>query len=881
MYPKDSIILISNNAHSFDYKFSIIEPKWIEKFFLIVIYPNGAENIFESNGNQYNRYNSDKDGYVDDYFEVNLSQVGEYKLTLKIDWWEGGMLYIRKRTVYIYVNPEESQELKPYTLGDTIRRLLALTPTRTKNEQPKYTFDPVQLAEFDKEESPEFAFTGHTLFEALLIIAQYKGAFPVLDENGVISFRKLWSGERRTEEDLPPPIDEVSCSDINQYCTYLDTEVQNLVGVNNSQTGSIVEPYAGGYKTTRAASGSEISQDTAVISTDYNQYLHIKEEIGYLGKVLSPKSDITPYVYESGNYNALSDTSGAYPNSKAYALKWKQMSKNITELAHRTKGSNSISQAFKEPAMANIVNIQTGVSYDTGFVKWIKDLIDPVDSSPSFADLMFRTTYIPVINSRIKQYKDYFGAFHHNGSIKYNQIAELVDSELYGEHLKQLIRKIGNATIQKIYIFENMDDVPKVGTLVNGYSVYAVKMSIRENEVIATISYVKYAELSQYIGVKNPWKDSDVSLDKCYDRQISINEFLLFTHDKTKKITSDIFPNNTAALSHLLPSGSAPGVFALTCVEATGYMAAGDKLNTVFLPVISLAVGNSIMFQWKYRNNYSAGYMSEEAPDGATSLISNTKFNRAQKAVKYTDMYGKMETYNFSLLTTGPVPYLNYDKTECIDMLWVEDGNEIKAADEVVRKIAHSLPLKPVELKEARLANDGSYIEWTGTPVLCLEDLVVEKNSSEALTFTLQLHYCADEENFIVGSGITNYCPLIGGMDYSYCEKIVLFKERINIFDRRISLKKGRVILERHPQSSLFKQEHKSGLKISIPTTVNETDADGNYKYNSWAYVVGKNPINDTDGLFQIVFGENRDLNGSDFKTELYLLPMHKLEDFI
>lgn len=944
VYENKTTLSMTNNASSFNYEHkenaSYKIYRYISSLMLKVVYPNGKIVRFDVTPSKI------EDGkYSDTLIEIILNQSGEYSLTYDMiydtyvedDGHGDTIRRVLKVFSYIYVNPDNSS-LVPYTLKTAIDRLLNVTPLRTVGESNKYSFDPILLAEYVKEESPEFAFTGHTLFEALLIIAQYKGAFPELND-GVITFRKLWNGIRLSEEDLPDPIDEISCSDINQYCTYLESEVQNLVGVNDSRVGSIVEPYAGGYKTTRAASGSEISQDTVVIPTDYNQYLHIKEEIGYINGQLPSDQDITPYVYESGDYNALTDMRAAYPGSKAYALQWTQMGKNITELAHRVKSTSQIAQALTEPALANIIQAKTGEPYsttDSNVVTYIMSLIDPDSDADSFADVMFRTTYIPVINARIKQYKEHYDNFHYDGSLKYNQTAELVDSEMYGEHLKCLLRKIGNATKRKVYIFDKIDDVPKVGTLVDDYSVYNVQMSIRENKVVATISYVKYAELSQYIGVKNPWKDSDVSVDKCYNRQISYNEFLLFTHDNTKSSTSKSIASST--MEFLLPN-TMP--YPLTCVEATGYMPEEDdgskeKLNTVLLPVVSLAMGNSIMFQWEYQDNYSSGYMSEEAPQGATSILSGTKYNRAQKAVKYADMYGKLETYSFGLLFSGPLPdsenliwlenaesvlekgEIDYQGTVELEIqssiiakitlteiypfditvtfnavLTTGDNKEyttvIRAGSistrvtvsgiissleyvsaktydvtdtiyynnpsDVFKQIGYSLPLKPTELRSTTTLE-----EWHDVYAIAVNDLLIQKNSSEALAFSVQLHYCTDSENFIIGSGLSNFCPLIGGS----ADELALygFNERINIFNRHINVSTGTELTL--PEITLTNNK----LKITLPATVND--------YNAWAYV-GK----DKKGNNQIIFGENKDLDGSDFNTELFLLPMRKVEDVI
>lgn len=874
MIQKASIFKLSDNASTFKYtSFSTSDHKTgqhINNMILTVEKPNNRKEEMKSTLQVV--VDSNNAGYITGHYEntvfdINLNMVGEYRIEFSIDYsysvaYGRDVEWVRKietATTYIYVNPDDS-ELKPYSLGDTIRRVLNLTPTRTADELPKYTFDPVQLKEYDKEESPEFAFTGHTLFEALLMIAQYKGAFPQLNENGVISFRKLWNDEQIAETKLPPPIDEISCSDINQYCTYLDTDVQNLVGVNNSQTGSIVEPYAGGYKTTRAASGSEISQDTAIISTDYNQYLHIKEEIGYINGEMPANNDLTAYVYESGDYYALTDMSAAYPASKAYALQWAQMGQNITELTHRIESKDAIGNAFIKPAIANIIQAKTGISYDTGVVSYICSLINPEKGAPSFADLMFRTTYIPVINSRIKQYKENFTNFRNDGSIKYNQTAELVDSELYGEHLKQLIRKIGNVTKRKIYIFDKIDDVPQVGTVVDGYSIYDIQMSIRENKVIATISFVKYAELSQYIGVKNPWKDSDVSTDKCYKRNVNYGEFLMFSHT-----TMNYMPTaktlSADKLEGLLPSAT-PNP--LTCVMATGFMKDGTPLNTVLLPVISLAVGNSIMFQWGYQNNYSAGYMSENAPDGATSVISGTKYNKAQKAVKYSDTYGKLETLSYYLMPSGPVPQNK-------NMVCFTNNDTLINDEDIVKFIANSLPLFP----EGLYLNTNDFPAWTGERYISVENLLVEKNSSEALTFITQYHFCSIIENFIIGSGLTNFCPLIGGAAVDLA--IYGFEERLNIFNRRISVKDEDLLFSGHVQSKKLDFRTGVALRFELPVNINARNEDGTFKYKAWAYVGRTKPTEN----FQIIFGENRNFKESAFERWLFLYPEHKLEDFI
>lgn len=840
LYPRGTSIKFNNNREKFDdfYQNETIHGehlyayKRINYLNFFITYPTGRTQQLLSD--------------AEDNINFCLDKNGEYILRIEFQWEHYiqntvSYHYIYTYTFEIYIAAGNIENyIQPYHMSDVLERLLNVTPLKTKSEKRKYQFNILQLGEFLQEESPEFAFTGHTLFEAMLLIAGYKGAFPELktDDSGnkTISFRSLCNDKYKTAAELPPPIDEIALSDINQYCTYLETEVQNLVGINNSRKATLIEPYVGGYKTTRSGAGSEISEDTVIIATDYNVYQSISLIMGETnGQTVG---DISAYVYEQGDYESLSDTNGAYPNSKGYAIKWSQMGRNFTELAHRIYKVDNVRTAFERPAISNILYAITGDGGDASLMNYLAKLIGIKDKD-TFAELMFHSEYVPIFNARVKQYKECFANFHYNGSIKYNQSAELVDSELYGEHLKQLIRKIGNATKRCVYIFDKIDDVPEVGTVVEGYSIYDVQMSIRENEVVATISYVKYAELSQYIGVKNAWKDSDVSTSKCYNRSISYNEFLLFTNDSNKQSTSNSLSEN--ALNGLVQySQSAP----LTCVEATGFMDDGSELNTVLLPVVSLAMGNSLFFTWKYEDNYSAGYMSENAPSGATNALSGTKYNRAQKAVRYCDMYGRLETYSFKLLPTGPIPDGNIG--------WRKSEEEIDySINYVARQIGYYLPLKPEEL-----------VGWNPQEYISVNDLLVEKNSSEALSFAVQLHYCSDNENFIVGSGLSNFCSLVGGE----AQEVGLFgfNERINIFKRRFSVNNA----TRLADINFTVNSERRRIEIALPEPIND--------YQAWAFM-GK----DKNGNWQIIFGENSDLQGSAFKTELYLLPMHKLEDFI
>lgn len=881
---------------------------------LTVTFPSSRKEKF------YSKIDKNNLKFLDENFNIELTETGEYTLSfyLKYTVVTPGSFLPSKGSVTISAGlvVGDTEKLQPYTLSEAMERMLSVTPLRQKDGTNKYTFE--NSEGYSTEEAPEFSFTDNTLFEACLQVAQYKQSFPFLYKNQ-ISFRPLWNGKTLKESSLPPAVRILRNSSIDQYCTNLDCTVENMVCINDVNVGTVIEPYAGGYISTRSSAGSEISETTAMIPTQSDIYQSLSLMMGETnGETVG---DLKAYVYEQSDYDSLSDTSSAYPNSKGYALKYTRMGRNYTELAHRIKENDKISEFFSRPALANIVRAKTGGDVGENLKSYIQDLLAKVSGNQlvfnrgaSFADLLFQPSYTPVVNARVKQYKEYTGDFHYESTLCYNQTAELVDSELFGEHIKGMIQKLGNHTEVRVCEYARIDDVPKVGTIVNidgrEMSVYDTAMTIYETHVVVTLCLVEYAELSQYIGVKNKIKDSDISQDKCYNRFINFEEFLIFTHDENAVGTGiSITPE---ALLELMRFRSASP---LTCAEGIGYTEDGTEISATLRPVKHLALGNSIYFQWDYENHFAAGYQSTEAPDGATSVWTGTLYNRAQKAVRYCDMYGRMETYDFKLLRSGPLPTNsryqinidNYDYTQtdeadeqgyAIHRITIDRGgaqpyaveieayyggylsasvtigrNESSASftvdsrmglgnltfkgyvdgSELQRRLAHAYPLCPDEVRGQ---------EWEQSPIFAVNDLLIKKNSAERLIFAAQYHFQRDIRDFIIGSGMTNFCSLIGGEARSV--KLCLFHERLNRNERHVS--EGKII-ESYDPPTITIEDEKKRVKIEFPK-----EFDGlPIWFKSWA-LVGR----DRNGNLQLIYGENRGANDADFGKTLYLYTKKK-----
>lgn len=229
---------------------------------LTVTFPSSRKEKF------YSKIDKNNLKFLDENFNIELTETGEYTLSfyLKYTVVTPGSFLPSKGSVTISAGlvVGDTEKLQPYTLSEAMERMLSVTPLRQKDGTNKYTFE--NSEGYSTEEAPEFSFTDNTLFEACLQVAQYKQSFPFLYKNQ-ISFRPLWNGKTLKESSLPPAVRILRNSSIDQYCTNLDCTVENMVCINDVNVGTVIEPYAGGYISTRSSAGSEISETTAMIPT--------------------------------------------------------------------------------------------------------------------------------------------------------------------------------------------------------------------------------------------------------------------------------------------------------------------------------------------------------------------------------------------------------------------------------------------------------------------------------------------------------------------------------------------------------------------------------------------------------------------------------------
>lgn len=185
-----------------------------------------------------------------------------------------------------------------------------------------------------------------------------------------------------------------------------------------------------------------------------------------------------------------------------------------------------------------------------------------------------------------------------------------------------------------------------------------------------------------------------------------------------------------------------------------------SDLNEVILPVQAFAMGNAVVFTFKYQDNYSAG-------DNATWKQSGSDVSGFyQNSVPYKDYYGNMEylTLNYYQYATLPV----------VD--WSSPSPDHWQNDIGIALPDTSLP-----------AGDGSKISGVGLFLSTGDDpLWLQVGSTEVPTITYQIELVTNRRGLIIGSALAGNFKLIGQSDDVHVKNVYVLPYRINKFAMKL-----------------------------------------------------------------------------------------------
>lgn len=556
--------------------------------------------------------------------------------------------------------------LKKWTVTDVVTRCCELAEPLLSTETPRFAMDGVsydattgdinaytansQAAKYDKVIAPEFSMTKSTLREQLQQVGGFIHAEPRLVD-GNIYFDK-YGGTEMSRISQKQFISDTQTQSIDEFCTELDSTADNLVNRLNYAQGVVIEPYADGARSVRTEQTNiRIDETNGIVETALPISDVVKLECAVptneAGDAYSDWRDITSFIYEDSDYNNLSSYDVNVNGSKAYALYWERNARNIKGLFF--KNENAINAVFSNYAIYNIM-LACGVKMNTG-----------TNKASNYPRIKFRISYIPTYTARVRTNKSLV-IDGKPRTLAYNQGANSVETQYYGENLKGVVARLGNVERTLTYKLTWLTDIPKAGQLFDEHNyISAVSVEMYATYFKVTIGLSRdFNRLSEYIGISSEYRQYQVSETAVYNRESVLEEYAVITTDANKTSDSTRMYRGISYLAEtFVPTDKSINKLLTYALVKTTDKSKNATLAQVLLPLIASSFGNTISFRFAFKDNYSAGQKSVKTiKDGNTVYYA--------EYVPYTDYYGKFYYLNFKLSTTGTfdafdIPEANYN----------------------------------------------------------------------------------------------------------------------------------------------------------------------------------------------------------------------------
>lgn len=701
--------------------------------------------------------------------------------------------------------------LKPWTVGDVLERIVQLVEPIRKGQTPRFSIAPPteEKAKLFSQFAPEFTFTRQTLREALQTVGGFIHAEPRLREiEGRYYIDFDYYGEQEYAEYTNYKTGNVkrlneykyrtlqSKYGIEQATTKLDSYQDNLVNRLAWEQATTGQPYKNGVQTLRTETayirGEE--NNNFFFPTLYNidriiKFEYIHEGVGY---------DITPYVFEENVYNNLSSFDENYPVSKSYALYYTQGAKGIKGFFYKvaSKWGGNVGKKY------SIVNI-------------IKAASD-INQSENYQDMQFRLTYVPIYSTRVQQSKAYINDYLPLPRIlNYTQSDNSVETRYFGENIKGAVSRMGN--VEKIYTLNlrNLKNIPKAGQLWDDdYYIASVSVSVNADLFEVSVGLSKnFNRKSQYIGASSYKRIYEVSERMVQQRHTVYTDYIVITSSLPQ---NDV--DNTGLLLNQDGLNAIASIFSgndtenpidssIVCVHAFGWEKnAPSPQEMVMLPVVSSAFGNAMEFTWEYKDNFSAGLKMQYAESGEVAGYFGVE-------VEYTNYYGRLYYYYFSLLTEAQTSNYNIS--------------------------VNNLPQVTTGMQAYGMAGVSLVENGQNNP------LIERKDSREALKKSYVIEFVTDEKDFVIGSSIASENPLVYFNKNKQQPHLYVLKNRVNKFANTVDLSNSVNLGVKNPQvfNNYFLMQNDTPSPIDC---------------EAWAYVIPEYDgesytVEDEDGVISTI----------------------------
>ena len=741
--------------------------------------------ITTPSGTEYNLLDTTASNYKNPE-SFTFNEVGQYTIKQTYhknnsiaELWDDFTFYVECQDMSTKVQ-EKVPERK--TILDVVNKVLGNITfennVRLANETPIFQIDSSLIDRLKAINSPEFTFTQNTLFGVLMEIGQYIHAIPRLVPNknddtnwDTISF-DFW-GETESG-DLGVEIAKDNSINGDNYTSAYVSNVENSFQTNNVEYISMVEPYENGFVSARTESSNyEISNDEAVIKTSRPIQRITELWVGYTEATTDSNGnttytlkeyDIAPYVMESTNYNLLSDygtNSSVAKGTKSTAIYYTRGDNVIRGLCYVMPDKVSILETFSK--RQSIFNILYIVSKDT---RWL-------NKTNYVKDLMFRIKYVPYYNFKMKQYKPLIDENSGSNNLYYNQSAQSVDIEAFGENLKGALMMTGNKEPSITARYNDLTKVIKAGQVVNdNWFAYQVNREFANGVISATTTFSKdWNKWNEYTAIKKNYREWEISEKESISQNPVYNDFCIVSDeidfDKLKVLpeTSEYYAKVKETAENYIKEVDAQEMFcnkdvSLAIMNSFIMSPATDNAGAIrwliarttqdewngseyakvqhsfMLPCSCFSVGNSIVLTATTQDNYGAGTFTTESSDfGLSSGYA------LEQTLEYGNKYGEVDSME-----------CYFGSKDYQGRKW--DGQSVDTME--YGKYLYNVDFSKVSETGTWYSNRPTILQIKNNP------LKISKDSRQQLALTFQLNFVSEKDYIWIGSGFCQNTWLVG-----------------------------------------------------------------------------------------------------------------------
>jgi hypothetical protein len=262
----------------------------------------------------------------------------------------------------------------------------------------------------------------------------------------------------------------------------------------------------------------------------------------------------------------------------------------------------------------------------------------------------------------------------------------------------------------------------------------------------ATVDLTKdYNRISEYVGIDSQKRVYEVSERNTYDRSVLLHTTILVGDDSLESDASP-FSLDLSTVAELFEDPTDATQRAVSNAILKSYDIGGNLIGSQYLPVVSSAIGNAMLFSLAMKDNYSAGTSSiYTALQGGTEA-----YGYFSTDVPYADIYGRIHSVHVAL-SSVPAEYTGAQNPELF------------------------MP-------------NGQGASYTGSADIVMDEderYLVRKDNRERLSYNIEIEYRSAAEEIVVGSALAYLCGLV---NRSYMEnatsadtpRLYLFKKQMN-----------------------------------------------------------------------------------------------------